>query len=128
MLDRVAADERIVPGGGFGALLGAAPETATVLRVAARAGRLAGEADGGARPAEALVHALRGGELPPSRSDDLDLALFESDQPLAPLFDRLAATGGQVWMTGTEPSLFDGIGADATRINIGGGQPMRAAG
>lgn len=27
----------------------------------------------------------------------------------AALFDRLTAGGGQVWMTGTEPALFDGI-------------------
>ena len=36
------------------------------------------------------------------------------------LFDRLGATGGQVWMTGTEPALFEGIGA-ATRLHVGGG-------
>ncbi len=29
----------------------------------------------------------------------------------AALFDRLAATGGQVWMTGTERALFDDLGA-----------------
>jgi len=34
------------------------------------------------------------------------------------LFDRLAGKG-QVWMTGTEPALFEGIGA-ATRIALGG--------
>jgi len=35
----------------------------------------------------------------------------------AALFDRLAGRG-QVWMTGTEPALFDGIGAGATRLHI----------
>ena len=35
----------------------------------------------------------------------------------AALFERLAATGAQVWMTGTEAALFDGIG-DATRIAL----------
>ena len=103
MLNRVAADERIMPGEHFGALLDAAPETATVLRVAARAGRLAGEVDGGARPAEALVRGLRGGELPPGRNDRLDLALFESDRPLGPLLDRLArdrATDVSLLLTG----------------------------
>ena len=29
----------------------------------------------------------------------------------AALFDRLAATGGQIWMTGTERTPFDGIAA-----------------
>lgn len=33
------------------------------------------------------------------------------------LFDRLVATGSQIWMTGTEPSLFTGIDA-ATRLHV----------
>lgn len=37
------------------------------------------------------------------------------------LFERLAATGGQVWMTGTEAALFDGIG-DATRLHVEAGR------
>ncbi|MBT2189214.1 DNA replication/repair protein RecF [Sphingobium nicotianae] len=37
------------------------------------------------------------------------------------LFDRLRATGGQVWMTGTEASLFEGIGA-ATRLVVENGR------
>jgi DNA replication and repair protein RecF len=36
----------------------------------------------------------------------------------AALFDRLAGRG-QVWMTGTEPALFDAIGTEATRIALG---------
>jgi DNA replication and repair protein RecF len=39
----------------------------------------------------------------------------------AALFERLAATGGQVWMTGTEPSLFAGIGSEATRLTVSEG-------
>lgn len=34
------------------------------------------------------------------------------------LFDRLSGHG-QVWMTGTEPALFDGIGKGATRVTLG---------
>ena len=37
----------------------------------------------------------------------------------AALFERLA-DGGQTWMTGTEDALFAGIGADATRVRLGG--------
>jgi DNA replication and repair protein RecF len=37
------------------------------------------------------------------------------------LFDRLASGGGQVWMTGTERSLF-GTLADATWLEVGGGR------
>jgi len=41
----------------------------------------------------------------------------------AALFERLQATGSQVWLTGTEPALFAGIGAGASwfRISPGGG-------
>jgi DNA replication and repair protein RecF len=38
----------------------------------------------------------------------------------AALFERLGQAGGQVWMTGTEPALFEGIGA-ATRFALGAG-------
>jgi len=39
----------------------------------------------------------------------------------AALFGRLRATGGQVWMTGTEPSLFEGMG-EATRLHVAHGR------
>jgi DNA replication and repair protein RecF len=35
----------------------------------------------------------------------------------AALFERLAATGSQMWMTGTEPALFNALGA-ATRLHV----------
>jgi DNA replication and repair protein RecF len=37
----------------------------------------------------------------------------------AALYERLAQTGGQVWMTGTEASLFDGVAAGASVYEIG---------
>lgn len=86
MLDRIARDEGVVAGEGYAALIDRAPETASVLRVAARAARLADEPDGGANAAAALVTALRGGELPLEGPGPLDLDLFETDRPLAPLF------------------------------------------
>lgn len=94
MLDRVSADEGVTPGSEMLRLIDAAPETATVLRVAARAGKLAGERDGGVRPAEALVRTLRGGDLHVDPSDLLDLDLFEADRQIAPLFDAIAAGDG----------------------------------
>jgi len=94
MLDRIAADEHVEPSGELVALIDSAPETATILRVAARAARLADDDSGGARPAGALVRALRGGELPPGGPGLLDLDLFETDRPLPPLFDAIAAGGG----------------------------------
>ncbi len=42
------------------------------------------------------------------------------------LFERLARTGSQVWMTGTEPSLFDGIDR-ATRLHITEGRITASA-
>ena len=39
----------------------------------------------------------------------------------AALFERLGAAGGQVWMTGTEPGLFAGIGAGATWFAVADG-------
>jgi DNA replication and repair protein RecF len=38
----------------------------------------------------------------------------------AALFERLIDTGGQVWMTGTEASLFDSAGTDAMRVHLAG--------
>jgi DNA replication and repair protein RecF len=39
----------------------------------------------------------------------------------AALFERLAGTGGQVWMTGTEAGFFDGLGGGASRYRVAGG-------
>jgi DNA replication and repair protein RecF len=43
----------------------------------------------------------------------------------AALFDRLAETGGQIWMTGTEPSLFSDLTA-ATRLTVTAGHVFRS--
>lgn len=95
MLDRVARDERVAMGPGYGALLETAPETATVLRVAARAGRLAGDREGGVLAAEALVKALRRGELPLPGPGALDLDLFECDRAIVPLFAAMRDGEGE---------------------------------
>ncbi|NML11889.1 DNA replication/repair protein RecF [Sphingobium sp. AR-3-1] len=42
------------------------------------------------------------------------------------LFQRLRETGGQVWMTGTESSLFNDL-EDATRLTVTAGQVFRSA-
>jgi AAA+ superfamily predicted ATPase len=91
MLDRVAREEQVTPDPGFATLLDAAPEAATVLRTAIRAGKLAGEGGGATMAAEALVRALRGGTLPPPGPAAFDLDLFETDRPL----DRLLAAMAQ---------------------------------
>jgi len=43
----------------------------------------------------------------------------------AALFERLRATGGQVWMTGTEPALFAALG-QATRLHVEAGRVTAA--
>jgi DNA replication and repair protein RecF len=40
----------------------------------------------------------------------------------AALFERLERGSGQVWMTGTEISLFAGLGAGTSWLNVGGGK------
>jgi DNA replication and repair protein RecF len=44
----------------------------------------------------------------------------------AALFERLEASGGQVWMTGTEGSLFESIGRSATRLEVRDGTVVPA--
>jgi transitional endoplasmic reticulum ATPase len=85
MLDRIALDESVETNADLVRLIDRAPETATVLRVAARASRLAGGNAASIRPAQSLVRALRDGELPIDGPDALDVDLFETDIPLAPL-------------------------------------------
>ena len=93
MLRHVAGEEGVEPGEGFEKLLEAAPEAAAVLRVAARSARLAGEADGGVRPAKSLVRALRGRELPDQGFGPVDFGLYASDVPIAPLFAAMRDSG-----------------------------------
>ncbi|HEY0116376.1 MAG TPA: DNA replication/repair protein RecF [Allosphingosinicella sp.] len=44
----------------------------------------------------------------------------------AALFERLSLTGSQVWMTGTEPSLFEGAGPGACWYRVAGGTAQPA--
>jgi DNA replication and repair protein RecF len=68
--------------------------------------------------AHADLVAERAGRRPILLLDEIAAHLDPSRR--AALFERLGAAGGQVWMTGTEPALFDGIGA-ATRLALGAG-------
>lgn len=64
----------------------------------------------------ALVTAQRG--MPPILLLD-EIAAHLDPSRRAALFERLAATRAQVWMTGTEASLFDGIGPTAELVAVG---------
>lgn len=71
----------------------------------------------------ALVAADRG-QPPVLLLDEVAAHLDPSRR--AALFDRLRQTGGQVWMTGTENSLFNDL-ADATRLTVTAGHVFRSA-
>ena len=66
--------------------------------------------------AHAALVAERVGRAPVLLLDEVAAHLDPARR--AALFERLAGQG-QVWMTGTEPALFEAIGADATRIALG---------
>ena len=72
----------------------------------------------------ALVAAERG-QPPVLLLDEVAAHLDPSRR--AALFDRLRESGGQIWMTGTEPGLFSDL-ADATRLTVTAGQIVRSAG
>src|SRR3954469_1461421 len=69
--------------------------------------------------AHAELVAERAGRRPVLLLDEV--AAHLDPRRRAVLFERLEAGGGQVWLTGTEPSLFEGIGAAATRFEVRGG-------
>jgi DNA replication and repair protein RecF len=65
-----------------------------------------------------LVKRLRG--APPILLLDEVAAHLDPDRRAA-LFERLADTGSQVWMTGTEEGLFESAGPDAMRVRVADG-------
>ncbi|MBS0478789.1 MAG: DNA replication/repair protein RecF [Proteobacteria bacterium] len=69
--------------------------------------------------AHAELTAARTGRPPVLLLDEVAAHLDPSRR--AALFDRLASTGSQVWMTGTEPAPFAGIG-QASRFDVADGR------
>ena len=69
--------------------------------------------------AHADLVAARTGRRPILLLDEVAAHLDPSRR--AALFERLAASGGQVWMTGTERSLFSGAGGSATMLHVAAG-------
>ncbi len=74
--------------------------------------------------AHAELVAARTGQPPLLLLDEIAAHLDASRR--AALFDRLAATGSQVWMTGTDPALFAAVDTDATRLTVEAGTVRRA--
>ncbi len=91
MIDRIAREEAVELPPEFTALADAAPETASITRVAARAGVLAGAPDDAMRAARALVGALRDGRMVREAEGAIDLDLFEGDHDIAALVASIAA-------------------------------------
>jgi DNA replication and repair protein RecF len=69
--------------------------------------------------AHAALVADRQGRAPLLLLDEVAAHLDEGRRAL--LFERLAGTGAQVWLTGTDPALFAAAPA-ATRLHVAGGQ------
>jgi DNA replication and repair protein RecF len=69
--------------------------------------------------AQADLVANRAGRRPILLLDEVAAHLDPSRR--AALFERLQQAGGQVWMTGTEPGLFQSIGGQATRLHVENG-------
>jgi DNA replication and repair protein RecF len=91
-------------------------------------GQPAGRSSTGEQKALLLAITLAHADLVAERSGRRPILLLDEVaahlDPLrrSALFERLEAGGGQVWMTGTEPGLFDGIGAGAARLAVAGGR------
>ena len=54
-----------------------------------------------------------------------EIAAHLDAQRRAALFERLAATGSQVWMTGTDPALFADVAPDTVRLQVADGAIMQ---
>ena len=55
-----------------------------------------------------------------------EVAAHLDPQRRAALFERLAGTGSQVWLTGTEPALFDGVGTGASWFRVEPGRVLES--
>lgn len=91
MIERIAQEEQLALPPELGALADSAPETASITRVAARAGQLAGKADDAVLAARSLVRALRNGRMVRATHGAIDLDLYEGDRDIAALVDAIVA-------------------------------------
>ena len=102
----------------------AGPHRADLLVTHAGKGQPAARSSTGEQKALLLNLVLAHAELVRERSGrPLILLLDEVAAHLDParraaLFERLAVTGSQVWLTGTEPALFDGVGPGAAWFSV----------
>lgn len=104
------------------ALLG--PHRTDLVATHAAKGEAAARGSTGEQKALLIALVLAHAELVADRTGTPPLLLLDEiaahldAQRRGALFERLADTGSQVWMTGTDPGLFAGVGADATRLQV----------
>lgn len=107
------------------ALLG--PHRADLVVTHAAKGELAARGSTGEQKALLIAIILAHAALVADRMGRPPLLLLDEiaahldERRRAALFDRLAATGSQVWMTGTDAALFAAVGAAATRLHVENG-------
>ena len=91
MIERIAQEEELALPAGFATLADAAPETASITRVAARAGQLSGEPHDAMLAARALVGALRNGRAIREAEGAIGLDLYEGDHDIPALVEAITA-------------------------------------
>lgn len=108
------------------ALIG--PHRADLLVTHAAKGEAAARGSTGEQKALLIAIILAHAELVADRMERPPLLLLDEVAAhldagrRAELFARLAATGSQVWMTGTDPALFADVAAPATRLHVADGR------
>ena len=108
------------------ALLG--PHRADLLVTHAAKGEAAARGSTGEQKALLIAIILAHAELGAARMGRAPLLLLDEVAAhldagrRAVLFDRLAATGSQVWMTGTDAGLFASVPGPVTRLLVAGGR------
>jgi DNA replication and repair protein RecF len=103
------------------------PHRVDLSVVHAGTGQVAARCSTGEQKALLLSLVLAHGDLIARARGDRPLLLLDEiaahldPERRAALFARLAAGGGQVWMTGTEPSLFDAASGGSLHYEVAGG-------
>ena len=125
-LARQLARNRAADAAAGRALLG--PHRADLLVTHAAKGEAAARGSTGEQKALLIAIILAHAELVAARMGRAPLLLLDEVAAhldagrRAVLFDRLAATGSQVWMTGTDAGLFASVPGPVTRLQVAGGR------
>ena len=125
-LARRLARNRVADAAAGRALLG--PHRTDLLVTHAAKGEAAARGSTGEQKALLIAIILAHAELVAARMGRAPLLLLDEVAAhldagrRTVLFDRLAATGSQVWMTGTDTGLFASVPGPVTRLQVAGGR------